>query len=236
MNPLTLPLIMLFASFTQGVAGFGLALVAMPLIIESLGVSASTSLIALLSLIARIALLAYYRESVNFRVAGRLVAASVIALPIGVLGLQQLDGPILRTGLGILICLYALYALLNLRLPPVAHPAWAYGAGFFCGLLSGAYNTGGPPVVMYGTSRQWSPAEFKGNIQTVGLLNSLVVIGLHFAVQDYTPAVIHDFWLVLPASVAGLALGMAVARYINQALFRRIVLVLLLIVGINLII
>jgi hypothetical protein len=236
MDPIALPLIMLFASFTQGVAGFGLALVAMPLIIESLGVQSATSLIALIAIIARIALLINYRQAVNLRVAGRLIVASTIALPIGVLGLQQLDGPFLRTLLGILICLYAIYALLNLRLPPVAHPWWAYGAGFFCGLLSGAYNTGGPPVVMYGTSRQWSPAEFKGNIQTVGLLNSLVVIGLHIAVQDYTADVMHDFVLVLPASVVGLALGMAVARYINQALFRRLVLILLLIVGANLII
>ena len=235
MDSATLLLIILFASFTQGVAGFGLGLVSMPLIIGPLGVQAATSLIALTSLITRVVLLVYYRQSINLTVVTRLTVASLIALPIGVLVLQRLEGQFVQTLLGVVIAGYAVYALLELRLPEITDPRWAYGFGFVAGLLGGAYNTSAPPLVMYGTSRRWPPAVFKSNLQGFGLVNTLVIIGLHMAARDYTADVMHDFLLTLPAVVLGLALGLAVSRFINQTLFRRMVLVMLLVVGLKLV-
>jgi uncharacterized protein len=235
MDPLVLLLIVLFAAFTQSVAGFGLGLVAMPFIVEPLGVVPATSLIALVAFVTRIILIVVHREAVNLGVVRRLTLASLVALPIGVLFLQRLDSPLVLTLLGMVIAGYALYALLNLRLPEIAHPRWAYGVGFVAGLLSGAYNTGGPPVVMYATSRRWDPAEFKSNIHGFGLFNSLIVTGLHFYAQDYTPAVMHNFVLVLPVVLLGIGLGIYAARFINARLFRRMVLVMLVVVGLNLI-
>ncbi|MAS37943.1 MAG: hypothetical protein CL610_28370 [Anaerolineaceae bacterium] len=235
MEPTLLLFVILFASFTQGVAGFGLGLVAMPFIIEPLGVQPSTSLIALIALICRIVLIIVYRESINVKVVTRLTIASILALPIGVLVLQRLDSVLVLALLGMVVSGYALYALLNLRLPAVAHPRWAYGFGFVSGLLSGAYNTGGPPIVMYGTSRRWGPAEFKSNIQGLGLFNSIVVIALHFVAHDYTPDVWQHFWVTLPAVLLGLLLGIGAARYINPMLFRRLILLMLLVVGLTLI-
>ena len=37
--------------------------------------------------------------------------------------------------------------------------------GFFAGILGGAYNTNGPPVVIYGSLRKWSPATFRATLQ-----------------------------------------------------------------------
>lgn len=235
MDPTQLLAIILFASFTQSVAGFGLGLVAMPFMIEPLGVQPSTALIALIALITRIVLLTAYRRALNLKIVSRLTVASVLALPIGVLVLQRLNADFVAALLGVVIAGYAVYALLNLRLPTIAHPRWAYGFGFVSGLLSGAYNTGGPPIVMYGTSRHWTPAEFKSNLQGFGLVNSLFVIALHFLAHDYTPAVMHDFWLTLPVVLVGLLLGIVVSRWINPWWFRRMVLVLLVVVGLRLI-
>lgn len=72
--------------------------------------------------------------------------------------------------LGVVIVAYALYALFNPTLPELAQRSWAYGFGFAGGVLSGAYNTSGPPVVIYGTCRCWQPAEFKSNLQGYFLL------------------------------------------------------------------
>ena len=235
MDSTALLLIILFASFTQGVAGFGLGLVSMPLIIGALGIQPAAALVALIGFITRVVLLIYYRQSINLKIVTRLTIASLFALPIGVLVLQRLDGPFVQTLLGMVIAGYALYALLNLRLPEIAHPMWAYGFGFVSGLLGGAYNTSGPPLVMYGTSRRWPPAEFKSNLQGYGLVNTLVIIGLHAIAHDYTNAVMHNFIITLPAMALGLVLGLGTSRFINQAMFRRMVLVMLLVVGLKLI-
>jgi uncharacterized membrane protein YfcA len=234
-EPAVLLIVILFASFTQSAAGFGLGLVAMPFIIEPLGVQSSASLIALIALITRIVLLIVYRQSLNLRVVSRLTAASLLALPLGVLLLQRLEAALVLALLGIVVSGYALYALLGLRLPELPNPRWAYGFGFLSGLLSGAYNTGGPPVVMYGTSRRWGPAEFKSNLQGFGLINSVLVIVLHAAAQHYTAAVLQQFVLTLPAVLIGLLLGIQATRLMNDRLFRRLVLLILLIVGLTLI-
>ena len=235
MTPILLFGIVLFASFTQSVIGFGMGTVAIPLIITALGAPAATSLIVVAAFVTRVILMWRYHQALNVPTVSRMVVASLIALPFGLLVLQRLDSPIVPLLLGIVVLGYALYALLNLRLPEVAHPAWAYAAGFASGLLSGAYNTGGPPLVIYGTSRRWDPDEFRSNMQGVGLLNTTMGITLHVLAHDYTAAVMSQFLVVLPATLLGIAAGLVAARFVNPALFRRIVLVLLLIIGLNLI-
>jgi uncharacterized protein len=235
MNPALLILVILFASFTQGAAGFGLGLVAMPFLIEPLGVQPSTSLVALIAVFVRIVMLIVYREAINLRIVTRIAVASLVGLPIGVLVLQRLNSGLVLTVLGVVVVGYALYSLLNLRLPEVVSPLWAYGAGFLSGLLSGAYNTGGPPVIMYGASRRWGQAEFKSNLQGIGLVNSVAVISLHFVAHDFTPLVLADFVRVFPVVAVGLLLGMWLTRYFNPFWFRRLVLVVLVVVGLNLI-
>jgi uncharacterized membrane protein YfcA len=164
-----------------------------------------------------------------------MAIASALALPLGVLVLQRVDSPWVLVGLGVVVFSYALYALLNLHVPKVVHPSWAYGVGFLSGLLSGAYLTGGPPIAIYGTSREWTPDEFRGNFQGLGMVNTTLVVLLHFVAQDYTPQVWADFLVVLPALAIGLVLGIVAAPRINAVWFRRLVLVLLLAIGLNLI-
>jgi uncharacterized membrane protein YfcA len=120
-------------------------------------------------------------------------------------------------------------------LPKIENPNWAFGFGFLAGLLSGAYNTGGPPVVLYGNSQSWNPSEFKSNLQSMFLLNDVVVITGHALSQHITPAVWNNFGIALPALVLGLAAGLGAEKLINPAAFRKIVLLLLIVTGLRLI-
>ena len=93
--------------------------------------------------------------------------------------MRQLDARIVLSALGIFLIVYALYNLFNLRLPRIRQPKWDFSFGLASGMLSGAYNTGGPPLVIYGTSLGWSSEEFKANLQALFMLNSFLVIILH---------------------------------------------------------
>lgn len=235
MNPLALILIMFFANFTQSVAGFGMALVAVPLLTDMIGPQAAAPLIPLAALVTQTVLLLRYRTAINLRTVGRLAAAAVVAIPLGVFVLTRADEDVVRAVLGVFLILYALYALFNLRLPPLRSPRWAYGFGFASGLMSGAYNIPGPPVVIYGSCRGWPPDEFRSNLQGFFMLSSVTVLGTHALAQHYTPDVFQAFLIALPGILLGLAAGIALDRYINPALFRRIVLLLLIVLGLNLI-
>lgn len=235
MHPFLIALIMFFAIFTQTVAGFGTALIAMPLLISSLGVSVAAPLVAIIAIAAEVILLIRYRHAINLRTVGSLSAASLVGIPIGVFVLQRADERFVLTLLGAIISGYALYALLNLRLPEIKHRNWAYGFGFVGGVLSGAYNTGGPPVVIYGSCRRWSPQEFRSNLQGYFLLNSVTTIISHTLAQHYTPFVWQTFLFAFPGALLGLAIGISLDKYINPVLFRKIVMALLFVLGLNLI-
>ena len=228
--------IVFFAVFTQSLTGFGVALVSMPLLSALLGVQTAAPLVALIGLLTEAILLLYYREAVNVRVIWRLILASMVGVPLGVVVIRTLDEAVVLTVLGVIVAGYALYALLKLRLPAIQGPVWAYGAGFLAGILGGAYNTAGPPVIVYGNCRGWPPAEFKGNLQGFFLITTVVVIISHVLAGNYGPDVLRYGLLALPAVAAGLVAGLALSKWVSAVAFRTIVLWLLLVLGVWLIV
>ena len=130
---------------------------------------------------------------------------------------------------------YALYGLFMPRLPEIKEGRWGYLFGFLGGILSGAYNASGPPVVIYGTCRRWEPIEFKSNLQVFFLFNTFLVNVIRILNHDYTARTFHDYLIVLPALVLGLLAGSSLDRWLNPAIFRKIVLWLLLALGVQLI-
>ena len=234
MVPLLLTIFL--AVFTQRLAGFGSALVAMAVLPGLIGIRTAAPLVALMSGTMELALLARYRRSLNWSSVWRLALASVAGIPLGVLALRRADERIILAALGLVIAGYALYALLNIRLPELRHPAWAYGFGFLAGMLGGAYNTSGPPAIIYGDGQRWEPAEFKSNLQGFFFLNNILVIASHALGGGLTGAVLGDYLWSLPAIALGIAAGISLDRFLDPHLFRKVVLCLLLVMGLRLIV
>lgn len=234
MMPILVFIIVFVAIFVQAVTGFGLALVSMPLLVLVLNIQVASPLVALIGGVAELLLLLHYRADLNIRAVTRLVAASLLGIPVGVLLLRRVDVGVITAVLGLLILLYALYALSGLRLPRLAHQAWGYGFGFVAGVLGGAYNISGPPVIIYGNCRQWPPAEFKSNLQGFFVVSSYTVIAVHALSGNFSPAVWQNFLIALPAILLALFVGLRLDNHLNPERFRRIVLVVLVVLGASL--
>ena len=228
-------LTILFAIFTQSVSGFGLALVSMPILAGLIGIRTATPLIVLVAIVAEVILLLRYKSDLNLRAVWRITVAGAIGIPVGVWALKALDEQIVLTVLGIFIVLYSLYALLNLRLPTLEGNVWPYGFGFVSGVVGGAYNVAGPLIIIYGNCRNWQPKEFKGNLQGYFLVGSVVAVISHALANNITPDVVNYFILSLPAIGIGLLAGLSLDKYLNPAVFRKIVLVGLIFAGVSLI-
>lgn len=229
-------LIILLGVFTQSLTGFGSGLVSMAFLPSILGVRTAVPLVALVTGTIELILLIRYRGAFNLRNVWRMTAASVIAIPLGGWALGRMDEDILLTILGLIIAGYALYALLNFKLPQLNNPAWAYLAGFLAGLLSGAYSVGGPPAIIYGTCRRWEPAEFKSNLQGFFLVNDALAIVVHGWYGRLTPEVTRYYLFALPVIAIGITAGTSLDRYIDPPTFRKIALFLLVIMGVRMVI
>lgn len=223
------------AVLVQSLAGFGSAMVAMALLVGPLGLPIASPLVALVAVTLEIAVLARHRQALNLGAVWRLMAGTLAAVPAGVLALRFVPEAALMALLGAVILVYAVYGLLGRRLPELRRPAWAYLAGALAGLLGGAYNVGGPPVILYGDCQRWPPAEFKSNLQSLFLVNDVLVLALHALAGNLTPVVWGRFWTALPALGLALAAGFALERRIPPAAFRRLALALLLVLGARLV-
>ncbi|MCP4357598.1 MAG: sulfite exporter TauE/SafE family protein [Chloroflexi bacterium] len=231
---LLVALIVFLAILAQTTTGFGLALVSMPLLTAVIGLTTAAPLVALFGVLAEIIILLRYREAVYIRPVVKLVVSAFVGIPLGLWLLQVVDPEIGAHALGVLVAGYALYALFNFRLPPLARSVWAYLFGFAAGALGGLYNTAGPPVIIYGSCRQWSPATFKGNLQGFFVPVSLMILVGHVVDGNVTAAVWRLLLVSIPAVGLGLLVGFALDGRIPAATFRKIVLALLLVIGLRL--
>ncbi len=228
-------LVVFLAVFTQSLSGFGSALVAMALLPALIGIRVATPLVALVGFALEIVLIVRYRQALDIRAIWRLALAGLIGIPLGVYFLSNVDERVSLSLLGVVLAGYAVYALLGLKMPRLDRPVWAYLAGLFGGLLGGAYNTAGPPVIIYADCRRWPPDMFKSNLQGYFMVSSVMVVASHAMNGNFTSQVWHLFWWTTPSIVVGLIAGLSLDRWLNPLVFRRLVLVLLVVMGIRLI-
>jgi uncharacterized membrane protein YfcA len=91
-------------------------------------------------------------------------------------------------------------------------------------------------VVIYGACRRWEPAEFKSNLQGFFLVTDLLVVSGHAINHNLNPSVFHYFLWALPVLALGILTGTSLDRFFNHEVFRKMVLVLLVILGIRLVV
>ncbi|MCC6604358.1 MAG: sulfite exporter TauE/SafE family protein, partial [Anaerolineae bacterium] len=164
-----------------------------------------------------------------------LLLATLAGVPLGVALINWVDTAVLTTTLGILVLGYALYGLLSPRLPTLEHVGWAYGFGAVAGVLAGALNSAAPAVAMYGSARRWPPDVFRTNLQGYFLVVNTAVLLLHELAGNLTAVFWRSALWAIPGMLAGFGFGLWLAQHIHPARFTRMVLVLLLALGLNLI-
>ncbi|MCP4142359.1 MAG: sulfite exporter TauE/SafE family protein [Chloroflexi bacterium] len=226
--------ILFLSAFTQGLSGFGVALVSMALLPGIIGIKESIALVALVGITVDFGVLLRYWRSLRFSKVLPLVLASFIGVPVGIFLLRRADEGLALAILGIILVLYALYALSGLALPELKGRIWGYIAGFLGGLLGGSFNTPGPPIILYASCKKWEPDEFKSNLQGFFLQNAIIVVLGHWLSGNFTTNIWGYFGRGLPWLIGGLFLGLSMDRWINPEVFRKIVLVLLVIMGLRL--
>jgi uncharacterized membrane protein YfcA len=237
LNPLlAVALVIFLAIVIKAMIGFGEALIAVPLLTLIVGLQTAVPLVGLMgTIITAIVALQQWRD-VDFRAMWRLVLASAVGIPVGLILLKIAPAVWMMHGLGIVLVIYAAYTLIAPQWEGLSHPAWVYIFGFFAGMLGSAYNTSGPPIVMYANTRHWSPGQFRATLQGCFLPMSLMIIFSHAVSGLWTPTVLLMFVLILPVILVAFGVGSFASRYIPADQFARLVRVGLGILGVMLVI
>ena len=211
------------ASFVQTLTGFGFALMVMPLITLVLGLRTAAPLVALAGLTLYTINLLRHRESFNLKEVLPMGAAAALGVPVGVWVLANADENLIKQLLGLILVAYASYALARPKAPRLRSRRWAYPAGFAAGCLGGAYNTTGPPAIVYGSLRRWPTDEFRAAMQALFLLTGLLVVASHVVARHVTADVLTLCLYAAPALGLGILAGSRADRWVDGNRFRTLV-------------
>jgi uncharacterized membrane protein YfcA len=227
----------LLATFTgalvAGLSGFAFGLVVSSIWLYILTPLQTATLIVAFGLIVQGYAVWKLRRALDWHRLWPFLLGAALGVPVGVGILTWASPAYLRVGVGALLVLYSLYALLR----PTISPLKARGAvadasvGFFNGVLGGITGLAGILVTIWCGLRGWPKDVQRTVFQPVAVavfLMSALWIGAKGAI---TPDTIKLFLIGLPALLAGTWLGLKLFGRLDEAGFRKIVLALLLISG-----
>lgn len=225
-------------------AGFGSALVAMPILTLALSPAVATPLQNTVGLFLCALIWYQHRDQWPWRDSVPIIAFSLLGVPLGTYALTHFREKSVLLVLGLVLVAYALFELRDVfagrdaaQRVSLRDPTYigASIAGLLSGILGAAYATNGPPAIIYGSLRRWPRAEFKSVLQSLFLINGIAIVLWQGSQGLITREV---GWLALFA-FPGLALGAAIGYRIDKRLdheqSRRVVLGLVAVLGIVLI-
>lgn len=225
-------IILFLCALIRSAVGFGDALLAIPFLGMMMRLSTASPVVALAGFIMSLGIVVVNQETVDFPSAWRLIVASLVGIPVGVFLLHAAPERVVKGALGVVLVTYGIYNLVTPRVPHLQHEKYAFPFGFVAGILGGAYNTSGPPVVIYGTLRRWSPEYFRATMQCYFLFTYLATIAGHGMSGLWTPLVLKLFLWASPGIGLGMYLGGKVHRMIPKPLFSQVIFGILAVVGI----
>ena len=209
-------LIVFVATLIRSTFGFGEGLIAVPLLALSLPVEIASPLVVLLSItIAAVVVFQDWRK-IHVSSTGWLLGPTVLGIPVGIALLSSSHQHLVKAMLALIILTFSGYALLGAKPPELQSDSrpWLLGCGFLAGVLGGAYGMNGPPLVIYGAMRRWSPQYFRATLQGYLLPASVLAMAGYWLSGLWVPAVSHFYLISLPVAIPTIFLG----RFLNHRL------------------
>jgi len=221
----------IFASFAAGFSGFGATLLIMAglswYVPEPERLSAVCMLVGVV-IMGSIFFISRLESPIDWRSVGLLYAGLLPSLPIGYQVIQKYGAsPVFLVILGIVLICFAVNGLVRPRFPRV-HFFWAVPLGFLSGFLSGAFISGGPPMVLYLYSREQDPRRAVVSLQTIFLMAMATRI---LVTESIGPGLSPEIWLwflgVLPVVLVSTLIGRYCARRVSAESFTQAVYMLI---------
>ena len=217
---------------TSSFAGFGGALVAIPLLTIFFEPKEVIPAFALLSFFISIFLVIETYQYIKWKKVFTFLIGGLIGVPIGAYGLVHLNPDILRAVIGGLVALFGLLFLSGLRLPFKERRSTEIGVGLVSGLLGGSTSMAGPPVVIFGIGCNWDKNSFRATLLTYFLLLGIITNSSFFFFRLFTPSNLKLLLFAFVPAVFASWLGVRFKNKVSEVKFRRAILILIIAVGI----
>jgi uncharacterized protein len=163
------------------------------------------------------------------------IAGGAAGIPLGALLLRTASADHLRASIGLLLVLFSVYSLARPKFQLRGGGRIGDGlVGLASGIVGASTGLAGLPVIIWSTGRGWTKDEQRAVFQPVVIAIFAMNLLWFGGSGMVTKGVLQLFFMGLPAALLGTWLGLQLYGSLDEARFRRIVLLLLLISGLTL--
>ena len=222
-------------AIVQGIVGFGMGLLSASITLRALGPQLMAPVNVGLAVFMNASLFFRLRKNADWSIISPLLIGSPFGLWLGTYLPHIIPADIFKTCFGIFVALSG----------AVLWTGWKCSAegfvprmavGFASGILSGSISLGAPPVAIFLTAGSTPKHVFRSSVSAY-LTAQNVMSAIAFALRGaYTADYFKGLALLLPFVLAGTWLGSRFASRVNEQMFRRGVMILIIVSGLSLLI
>ena len=223
--------IFLFSAALQGLTGFGFSILAVPLITLFISPKTAVPILLIYSMIINIVVLYSARRSVNLKKIWILLVAGIITMPLGTHLLVIMNENLLKIFIGSMIFIFGILLLIGFRKQFSNEKVAMLPVGMLSGLLGGSISISGPPIILFLSNQNVDKHAFRGNLAAYFFILNLFTVPVYYVNGLLT----NEVWIYslnfLPGLLVGVFVGNLLSHKIKNDHFKKLTLVLLIIMG-----
>ncbi|PJG84891.1 sulfite exporter TauE/SafE family protein [Conservatibacter flavescens] len=234
MLTIIIAIIIALGSFTQGLTGFGLALISVPLLSLFIDVKLAVPIAGIFGWLVTFPIVWKMRAHIQWRIAIVLFIGSLPGSYLGADLLKQLSPQIILMLMGIVLIFASLYSLYSQKvLFKSSSNSLSLFVGFCSGALGASVGEPGPPVIAYTSMLPLNKDQTKSTLVCFFMLQMIGAISGFWSKGLLTNDVLLYVIKTIPLFIIGLYLGMFIYQLLNKYSinYHRIIYSILLIVG-----
>lgn len=224
-------------ALVSGAAGFAFSAVAGAMLLHVLPPLEAVPLMMICSIAVQAASLVALRRNMRWKGSLALILGGALGIPPALWLLQTVDTWTFRVCFGAFLALYSAYMVFRpaaARLRQAEQRLHDAAVGFAGGLVGGLTAMPGALPTIWCDLRGMPKDQQRGLVQPFIAAMQVVALALLLAHHSLSTKVLVDAAFGLPALAAGTMVGIILFGKMNEALFRRTVLVALFIAGVGL--
>ncbi|MFW6311700.1 MAG: sulfite exporter TauE/SafE family protein [Nanoarchaeota archaeon] len=221
----------------QSATSFGFGIFVMTLLPWVIDFKQAVIVVLLLAFLLTTRLSFKLREHIKGKILIPVLITSFLGRIGGVNILMYFSEEILKSILGLMLILISLYFMLyKNKLKIKATKIKGITAGFFNGILGGAFNTGGPPLVIYYLNAINEKMSYNSTLQATFAINCIFTIIIHLYYGNINTTILSYTIIGGLGVFAGSYLGLIIFKKIDEQILKKIIYIFLIFMGIMLII
>jgi uncharacterized protein len=222
---------------TTGLSGFAMGLVVSGIWLHLITPTQNALLIVLCGMVTQGLGMWRVRHAINWKAAVPFIAGSAIGVAIGTVLLTTVDQNIVRLTIGVLLIIFSVYSLARPKIvAPGSNTPVEVGVGLVNGVIGGLTGLGGIAMTVWSQLRGGNKDAQRAIFQPV-MFATFLISAISFGfIGSYTVETMKLYALALPALLVGVGCGIWLYGKLDDAAFRRVVLVLLFGSGLSLVV